>query len=162
MAIKNPNISPNLVKAKALWANQVCNLAKNNLVRAHKVATGSLGNSISYAINLQTGAIEFSYDEYGEFVEKGRRPGKMPPIGPIQKWAKVKGLKGRDKKTGRFITDKSLAWAIATSIKRDGIRAFPFFQMALTQATEQLYNDLENALAADIEANLSVEELLAI
>ena len=147
--------TPELTKAKAAWANHVCILAKNNLVRAHKIAVGTLMNSITYTINIQTGAVEFYYETYGEYVESGRKPGaRMPPLGPILQWAKVKGMKGRDKKTGRFITDKSLAWAIATAIKRDGIPAYPFFDMALAQATEQLYPELENAIVKDLENQL--------
>ena len=157
MATTNPNISPELYKVKSLWATHVCTLAKNNLVRAKKVATGTLENSITYTIDPQTGDINFSFEEYGEYVQSGRRPGaKMPPVQKILKWAKVKGLKGRDKR-GRFIKDMSLAWAIATAIKKHGIKKYPFFEMAIAQATQQLYSELEDAIVADLEANIDID-----
>lgn len=149
---KVQQISPETLKVKAAWANQVCLLAKNNLVRAHKIATGTLANSITYVINIQTGAIEFYYEDYGENVEKGRRVGgKMPPLAAIEKWAKTKGLSQARNKKGQFASNKARAWAIATSIHRDGIKAFPFFQMAIDQAIQQLYPELENATVKDME-----------
>ena len=75
---------PKTLEAKKLWAQQVCSLAKDNLVRGNKIATGQLLNSITYEIDLSTGDILFMYDEYGDFVEDGRRPGRMPPIEPIR------------------------------------------------------------------------------
>jgi len=51
------------------------------------------------------------------FMEKGRRPGKMPPIRAIEQWIEVKpGLPAfmKEKK-------KSMAWAIARSIAKKGI-----------------------------------------
>jgi len=155
MPTLNPNTTPNLIKAKALWATQVCTLAKNNLTRAHKIATGTLFNSITYTIDIQTGAVNFLYEDYGENVESGRRRGaRLPPIQAISQWARVKGLsQGRTKK-GRFASNESRAWAIATAIQRDGIPAYPFFQKAINQAIDQLYPELENAIVADLENNL--------
>jgi len=145
-------ISLETLKVKAAWANQVCLLAKNNLVSAHKIATGTLANSISYVINIQTGAIEFLYEDYGNNVESGRRVGgRMPPLAAIEKWAKTKGLSQARNKKGQFASNKARAWAIATAIHRDGIPKFPFFQMAIDQAIQQLYPELENAAVKDME-----------
>lgn len=145
-------ISPESLRVKAAWANQVCLLAKNNLVRVNKIATGRLYNSITYVINIQTGAIEFYYEDYGENVETGRRKlGKMPPLAAIESWAKTKGLSQARNKKGQFASNRSRAWAIATAIRRDGIPAYPFFQMAIDQAIQQLYPELENATMKDLE-----------
>jgi hypothetical protein len=50
---------------------------------------------------------------YAPIVERGREPGKMPPIGPIALWAK--------RKLGS--NDKSVAFAVARSIAQKGTRA---------------------------------------
>ncbi|BCV05523.1 MAG: hypothetical protein CM15mV109_280 [uncultured marine virus] len=40
----------------------------------------------------------------------------MPPPKAFKDFIKRKGIKGRDKKTGRFITNKSLQFLIARSV----------------------------------------------
>ena len=74
----------------------------------------------------------------------------MPPSKPFEKWIKKKGIKGRDKKTGRFITNKSLSYLIARSIYNKGIRATMFFTKPFERGIE-LYGD--EMVAAYIEDN---------
>lgn len=38
------------------------------------------------------GAIVFNLTKYAAFVERGRRPGRMPPLSPIREWVRRKGL----------------------------------------------------------------------
>lgn len=76
--------------------------------------TGRLGGSITHTItgggaNL-TSKIGPSV-AYGLYVEKGRRPGKMPPIGAIQGWASRKGIN---------------PYVLARSIARKGTRPRPY------------------------------------
>ncbi len=59
--------------------------------------------------------------DYFQYLVLGRGPGKMPPLDPIIEWAKK--FQGRDKR-GRFITDKSLAWAVAKKIALHGTDIF--------------------------------------
>ena len=100
------------------------------LLREDKGDT-SLGNSIRFTVTAEEGGFstKFYMAEYGQFLDKGvsgnkekqsyinydgkkvKSPGKgyttqHPPTGIIEKWIKRKGLKGRNKKTGRFIKDK--------------------------------------------------------
>ena len=151
-------IGPNTYNMEVQWAQQVVNLAKANLIRGKKIAAGTLYNSVSYSINKQTGEIDFYYAPEGEFVESGRRPNsRFPPPGAIAKWAKEKGIpQFRDKK-GRYISNDSRIFLLSRSIAIKGIRPFPFFTDAIEQATQQLYNDLEDALVEDIEDSFSLE-----
>jgi hypothetical protein len=151
-------IGPATYNAELEWANQVVLLAKANLIRGKKIAAGTLYNSVSYEVNRSTGEIDFYYDDEGNFVESGRRKGaRMPPTNAIAKWAKIKGLpKFRDKK-GRYISNDSRAFLLSRSISKKGIKPFPFFTDALEEATQQLYNDLEDALVKDIEDSISLE-----
>ena len=44
-----------------------------------------------------------------------------------------------------------------TAIAIKGIKPFPFFTDAIDQATQQLYNDLEDAIIEDIEDSIDLE-----
>jgi len=59
--------------AQRKWAASVVANAKSILLRADKVATGNLMNSLGYSLDVRTGDIEFFSASYGEFVEKGRK-----------------------------------------------------------------------------------------
>lgn len=62
-------------------------------------------------------------NDYYEYVSTGRRArARKVPIMALIQWIKDKRLKGRSKKTGRFISDNSLAFAIQTSIYKHGIK----------------------------------------
>ena len=148
-------IGPATYDTEVQWAKQVVNLAKANLIRGKKIAAGTLYNSVAYDVNKKTGQIEFFYAPEGEFVESGRRRGaRFPPPGAISKWASIKGIpRFRDKK-GRYISNESRTFLLSRSIVKKGIKPFPFFTDAVEQATQQLYNDLEDAIVEDIENSM--------
>jgi hypothetical protein len=149
-------IGPATYNAEVEWAQQVVALAKANLIRGRKIAVGTLYNSVSYNVNFSTGEIEFFYAQEGEFVESGRKPGKFPPPPAIAAWAKIKGIpKFRDKK-GRYISNDARTFLLSRAIAKKGIRPFPFFTDAIEQATQQLYNNLEDALVKDLEDSLEI------
>ena len=75
----------------------------------------------------------------------------MPPPKAFKDFIKRKGIKGRDKKTGRFITDKSLQFLIARSVFNKGIRASMFFTKPFNQAFEKLPKELQDKFGIDIE-----------
>ena len=151
-------VGPATYNTEIEWAKQVVNLAKSNLIRGKKIAAGTLYNSVSYEVNKSTGEIDFFYADEGKFVESGRRKGaRMPPPGAIAKWAKEKGIpRFRDKK-GRYISNDSRTFLLSRAISIKGIRPYPFFTDALEQATQQLYNDLEDAIVKDIEDEIKLE-----
>lgn len=149
-----------------------------NLLRKQKGST-SLGESIRYTVRKEEGgySTKFYMDDYGQFLDKGvsgnkikqsyinydgkkiSSPGKgyttqHPPTGILEKWIKRKGLKGRDKKSGRFITNKSFAFAIAKSIQKNGIKSLSFFQKPFGLRFQQLEKDFLKILILDIRSNL--------
>lgn len=82
--------------------------------------TGRLGGSINSRIEGGAGSglvgrVGPSVN-YGLFVERGRRPGRMPPAAAVAAWARRKGLG---------------AYAVARAIGRKGTRAQPFMGPAL-------------------------------
>ena len=123
--------------------------------------------SLSYKI--QGSKVKFLSNKYGVYQDKGvkgsestypqsrnspfRYTSKMPPSRVFDKWIKQKGIKGRDKKTGRFITDKSLTFLIARSIYKKGIRATLFFTRPFERGLDK-YGD--KIVAGYIEDNLEI------
>lgn len=141
-------LDQSVISVEQKWAQRVVSNAKSILIRNHKVASGRLVNSVRYSVTSD-GTISFEYAPEGQWVESGRRKGaRQPPTAPIEKWIKEKGLKGRDPKTGRYISDHQLAYLIARGISRDGIKPLPFMQMAIDMSIKQLMVDLEKSIAA--------------
>ena len=145
-------------KGSEEWAKSVVKLAKSNLIRGKKNKPGTLLKSISYTIDPRTLEIDFYYEDYGEYVESGRK--KYPGRGvdtkgdffkSVKKWAKLRGIpQFRDKK-GRYISSDSRAYILARSINIKGIRPFPFFTDAIEDSISKLYSNLQDNIAKDIE-----------
>lgn len=110
----------------------------NNKGIGNKVASATLARSIEVQ-TVQKGPItelQVLMAEYGQWVQSGRLPGKgLVPVGSLMRWIKERGLKGRDKK-GRFMTDKSFAFAIRTNIKKFGIRPANFLDVSFEKIFE--------------------------
>ena len=141
-------LDKSILEIEKKWAQQVVTNAKSILLRNKKIATGKLYNSIKYNVS-SNGDISFEYAPEGKWVEQGRRKGaRFPPPAPILRWIKVKGIKGRDPKTGRFIKDTALVFLFQRAISRDGIKPVPFMQLAIDKAIQQLMVSLENSIVA--------------
>lgn len=131
----------------------------NNKGKSNKVASSNLARSVQVRTvkkNDMT-VLQVLMADYAQYVQAGRRPGKgFVPIKPLIQWIKDRNLKGRNKK-GRFITNESFAFGIATNIKKFGIRPSPFLDVAMEKilsdprimeiigdnAYEELINTLE-------------------
>lgn len=99
----------------------------------NKVASGKLRDSITVTTqqNGDETIIQVLAEQYSQWVQSGRLPGKKGvPIDALEKWIKSRSLKGRDKK-GKFITNRSFAFAIQNNIKKFGIRPSNFLDVAL-------------------------------
>ena len=127
------------------FGKQVVNRAKAGLGKA-KGGNTALAQSIRFEVKPYADGfvVQFFMFDYGAYLDKGvsgtkvkrtyknqdnetvsspyKYTTKQPPADILSKWISKKGIKGRDKKTGRFITNLSLAFIIARKIKRDGIK----------------------------------------
>jgi hypothetical protein len=122
-----------------------------------KVASGRLRDTIDVKVSQNRGntVIDIFLQDYAPFVQSGRLPGKkMVPISAIEQWIKDRKLTGRDRR-GRFITRRSFAFAIATNIKKFGIRPSNFLDYSL----ERLESDQR---ILDALGEQTFEELLNI
>ena len=167
----------NIEKYLNSFGKQVVNRAKGNLQKAGK--GGNLENSITFKVITDADgfSVQFYMNSYGTFVDKGvsgnkqkrtfkdykgqtisspyKYTNKQPPPGILAKWIKKKGIKGRDKKTGRFISNMSLAFIMGRAIKRDGIQGISFFQKPLGLGLKQFGKDLLGKLKEDIIEGLT-------
>lgn len=75
-------------------------------------------------------------NDYLTYIESGRRKGaKMPPVEPIVRWARSKGIP----------TDNSTIYLIRRAISRDGIAPRPFMATVMEQIDlnmENLYDKI--------------------
>jgi hypothetical protein len=150
----------------------------NGILSSQKENT-ALSKSIRFKVekDSQGFTTKFYMLDYGTFVDKGvsgnkikrgyintegfaastpySYKSKQPPANILAKWVAKKGLKGRDKKTGRYISNMSLAFLIARKIKRDGIQGISFFQKPLGIRYGELKTKLLNVLKLDIEMYLT-------
>lgn len=95
-----------------------------------KVGVNTLVNSQIYktlsvrATNDGDLIFDIILNDYLVFIENGRRKGaKMPPVEPIVRWARSKGIP----------TDNSTIYLIRRAISRDGIKARPFMAHVLEE-----------------------------
>jgi hypothetical protein len=121
---------------------------------SNKIATASLFNSVQVtALQSDTNPVlTVNMNDYGQWVQSGRLPGKKGvPVDALEKWIKARGIQGRDKK-GRFIKRRSLAFAIQTNIKKFGIRASNWYDVAIDSVLEdpEIINLLEGAAIEEL------------
>ena len=155
------------------FGKQVVNRAKGGLQKAKGGGT-ALEQSLRFEVITDADGftVNFYMSNYGTFVDKGvsgtqkqqkfkdyknkvisspyKYTTKQPPPGILAKWISKKGIKGRDKKSGRFITNLSLAFIIGRKIKRDGIKGLSFFQKPLGLGLKQFGKDLLGNVKQDI------------
>ena len=164
------------------FGKQVVNRAKANLGKA-KGGNTKLAQSIRFEVEPDANGlvVKFYMDNYGSFLDKGvsgnkkkqsfknyknqtesspySYTNKQPPANILAKWISRKGIKGRDKKTGRFISNMSLAFLIGKKIKRDGIKSLSFFQKPLGLGMKEFGKDLLGAITTDITDSLSTTKV---
>ena len=89
-------------------------LGKALIEQGHE-ATGALINSFEWTIKGDS--LIVSGNKYWEVVNDGARfSGKQPPISALVKWVRAKGISDPNK------TTRQIAFAIAQSIKKDGLQ----------------------------------------
>ena len=115
---------------------------ESNLLDNHKVGRNTIISSDIYK-NLQVitkndGDLVFDIllNDYLTYIESGRRKGaKMPPVEPIVRWARSRGIP----------TDNSTIYLIRRAISRDGIAPRPFMATVMEQIDlnmENLYDKI--------------------
>lgn len=126
-------------------------LESNNLIN-EKVGRNTIAPDSDLYKNLQVMAsgdgdlvFDLMLNDYLVYIESGRRKGaKFPPVEPIIRWAKKRGIP----------TDNSTIYLIRRAISRDGIRPRPFLQYIF----EEIDNEWNDGWADSI-FNKIIEEV---
>lgn len=122
--------------------------AQQNLRANGSNVTGLLSNSgrtIRKGNDITVGFFDTTNKTgYAEYVEYGRRAGKMPPVDMLKAWT-YKKFHLRDWKAAT-----SMAWAIATEIARKGTVPHPFFGPAVKKNYNKIVNAVRDAVRKKI------------
>lgn len=129
-------------KGLASAGMQIVADAQQNLRRNRTNNTGLLSQSGKVQVTDGGDAVEAGFfspgqQGYAEYVENGRRAGKMPPVKMLQEWAYKKLRVGKDQA-------RSAGYLIARKIARKGTRPQPFMRPAV----ERNMDAVEKAVSA--------------
>ena len=148
------------------FGKYVIQQARTNLTKRKMNVSKSLYNSLDYKMFKGSNAIgiNFIMDDYGRFQDKGvsgtkkkyntpySYTTKMPPPSAFSQWVVRKGLEGtRDKKTGKFLSRKSLQYAVAKNIFKYGIKPTMFFTKPFETGFANLPEELQGAFSIDVD-----------
>lgn len=140
------------------YGRQITESIKTRLKQDGTYATGRSHDSVVYKVTDTT--LEISFDKSVESISKGTKRVR-PSTTAIMAWMDAKGIKGREKKTGRFTSKKKAAYAIATSIflngtikrfgyKGTGVLDFAFnnriYDNMFQEVSEEIYNEIDNQI----------------
>lgn len=161
-------------KALERFRDHVVSISKRNLTNKQKNSSKKLYNSIQGKVkaNPNSFELEFTMEDYGVFQDAGvsgtkkkyntpySYKSKMPPPKAFDKWLVKKGIAPRD--NGRFTSRKSLAFLIARSVYRNGIKPSLFFTKPFEAAYKNLPQELIDKYGLDaIELfNEQIDEIL--
>ena len=124
------------------------------------VASGALGKSIKLNVQPkvklfgQIYRMQIRMAEHGEYLDKGRKPGKGVPPGVLEEWLTrpnvLARITGQDKQLKDYQIN-SLAFVINRSIKQKGIKPKNWIQPAFDKVTPKIAGVVEAAIAEAIE-----------
>lgn len=142
----------NTQKALNKFGKYLVKESRKNLTRKKKNVTNSLYESLDFDVKAMPNSFEFDFlmNEYGEWVDKGRKAGKNPPFSPLRKWVQDRRIQFRSNK-GKFQTYDQTAWAIVKSIGKKGIPASNFYSRPFNLGYAKLPNEIVEAYALDVE-----------
>ena len=147
------------------FAKYVISQSRANLTRGKKNASKELWESLDSEIKVSKNSFQLSFlmEDYGVFQDKGvsgtekkyntpfKYTNKKPPASAFSQWVIRKGLKGTRDKKGKFVSRKSLQFAIANTVFRKGIAPSLFFTKPFEKAFNNLDKDLIEAYKLDVE-----------
>jgi hypothetical protein len=116
----------------------------------------SLGLDVQPKVKLfgQIYRMQIRMAEHGEYLDKGRKPGKGLPPGVLEKWLRLPNVLARITGQDARLKDyqiNSLAFVINRSIKQKGIKPKNWLQPAFDKVTPKIAGVVEAAIAEDIE-----------
>ena len=149
------NFDNAVAKAMGLLGEKVTDVMIDTLISKGKLATGELVAGIQHTETFDKQSNDYittiKIPGYGRYVNEGRRPGaKMPPMQPILEWIRVRRIR-----TPQY-TQPQLAWAIAKSISRKGIRPTPFIEPSIEFALTNFQDEIKAGAVEGLTKDLAV------
>ena len=97
------------------FAKYLIDEARKNLSKNRSYASGELGDTMDYVIEIKDDhfTVWIEMATYWDYLENGRKAGKMPPVWKIYEWIDEKGISPRPSTP----SVESLSYAIQKSIK---------------------------------------------
>lgn len=143
------------------FRDYVVSQSRRNLSRLKKNSSKRLYQSIKGDVKAMPNSfsLELSMEDYGVFQDAGvsgtkkkyntpySYKSKMPPVKAFDKWLVRKGIAPR--KNGKFASRKSLAFLIARSVFRNGIKPSLFFTKPFEAAYKRLPEELVQKYGLD-------------
>lgn len=134
----------------AEYGEEFTQLAKDNLAK-----TGELYDSIRFEVqvNGENVSLDILMEDYATFVDKGRRPGKQPPVDAIRSWVRSKGITTRDNSIGTNSADiERTAYVIGRSIGEKGTEGKNFIpEIDEQQIVRRLEQRLEEVVGEEMK-----------
>lgn len=134
----NANIQKEIKRITGIILNSVFKVLNNANISTSKKEVAAI------PVTVNNDKVEVALPGYYEFVDKGRKPGKKPPIGPIINWIKKNKIDTKD------IGITSLAYAISNSIGIEGTKAKPFIDELQTEIGILVRDFLVNKINTDM------------
>ena len=145
------------------FRDYVVSQSRRNLTRLKKNSSKRLYQSIKGDVKTHPNSfsMEFMMEDYGIFQDAGvsgvkkkyntpySYKSKMPPPKAFDKWIVRKGITPRDK-SGKFKSRKGLAFMIARSVFRNGIKPSLFFTKPFEAAYKRLPDELVEKYGLDM------------
>lgn len=114
---------------------------KDSLLNKKKEATGRLINSISSSVLKENDRILINVyaEEYFNYVERGRLPGKFIPINKLQEWMKLKNI------------PLQYTYPINFNIYKYGIKPTPVLKDILSDIENDVINKIQKSMKVEID-----------
>ena len=165
--------SANVRDSLNAFGKYVIQQSRSNLSKKKKNVNGDLYKSLDYTLRVMPNSFSMSFlmEEYGVYQDKGvkgKESSIKAPNSPfkfgsgkgkkgglsegILKWVKNKRIRFRDEQ-GRFTKGnyKSIAFVIARSVYKTGIKPSLFFTKPFNKAFENLPDDIVESFGLDVE-----------
>jgi hypothetical protein len=157
--------------------------SRTQLTKQKKNASKDLYNTLDYNVKVSKNSFELSFEmmDYGAYINDGVKGTKenrvkggglklggskkfaykdgienKPSYKHFEKWIKRKGIQGRSKKTGRFITKRSAAEAVSYSVWTKGLKTTNFFTRPFELAFKNLPEQLVEAFGLEVDKLLKL------